>query len=285
MYHRRHGASTGYNEGTIEESRLKSHDPRVSSGDRTTGKEQRRVLATSGVGEQDAARSMKAHVLIVDDDRHITDMLRRALAYEGYSVDVALRGNEALQKAIERPPDLVILDVMLPGLDGLEITRRLRTGGNQVPILMLTAKDAIADRVAGLDTGADDYLVKPVELDELMARVRAQLRRRNPEQNEVLRFADLELDTGTRIAHRGARAIQLSTTEYELLQLFMRRPRQVLTRDLIMERVWGYDFEGESNVLEVYIGYLRGKLEAENESRLLHTVRGAGYVLREKSDG
>jgi two-component system response regulator MprA len=228
---------------------------------------------------------MKAHILLVDDDRHITDMLRRALAYEGYSIDVAPRGNEALQKALEHPPDLVILDLMLPGLDGLEVTRRLRTGGNQVPILMLTAKDAIADRVAGLDTGADDYLVKPIELEELMARVRALLRRRNPEQNEVLRFADLELDTGTRIAHRGARAIQLSTTEYELLQLFLRRPRQVLTRDLIMERVWGYDFEGESNVLEVYIGYLRGKLEAENESRLLHTVRGAGYVLREKSEG
>jgi len=228
---------------------------------------------------------MKAHLLIVDDDRHITDTLRRALAYEGYSVDVALRGNEALQKAIEHPPDLVILDLMMPGLDGLEVTRRLRAGGNQVPILMLTAKDTIADRVAGLDTGADDYLVKPVELEEFLARVRALLRRRNPEQTEVLRFADLELDTGTRIAHRGARAIQLSTTEYELLQLFLRRPRQVLTRDVIMERVWGYDFEGASNVLEVYIGYLRGKLEADNESRLLHTVRGAGYVLREKSEG
>jgi two-component system response regulator MprA len=228
---------------------------------------------------------MKAHVLIVDDDRHITEMLRRALAYEGYSVDCALRGNEALQKALEHPPDLVILDLMLPGLNGMEVTRRLRTGGNQVPILMLTAKDAIADRVAGLDTGADDYLVKPVALDELMARVRALLRRRNPEQTEVLRFADLELDTGTRIAHRGSRAIELSTTEYELLQLFLRRPRQVLTRDVIMERVWGYDFEGESNVLEVYIGYLRGKLEAGGEPRLLHTIRGAGYVLREKSDG
>lgn len=227
---------------------------------------------------------MKAHVLLVDDDRHISEVLRRSLIYEGYSVDVAHRGDEALHKTIEHPPDLVILDLMLPGLDGLEVCRRIRASGDQVPILMLTAKDAITDRVAGLDTGADDYLVKPVELDELQARVRALLRRRNPEQTEVLRFADLELDMGTRVGHRGPREIELSTTEYELLSLFMRRPRQVLTRDIIMERVWGYDFEGESNVLEVYIGYLRNKLEAGGEPRLLHTVRGAGYVLREKSD-
>jgi two-component system response regulator MprA len=227
---------------------------------------------------------MKAHILLVDDDRHITEVLRRALAYEGYTVDVAPRGDEALQKAIEHPPDLVVLDLMLPGVDGLEVCRRLRASGNQVPILMLTAKDSIPDRVAGLDTGADDYLVKPMELEELLARVRALLRRRNPEQTEVLRFADLELDTGTRIAHRGSREITLSTTEYELLALFLRRPRQVLTRDIIMDRVWGYDFGGESNVLEVYIGYLRAKLEAGSESRLLHTVRGAGYVLREKAE-
>lgn len=224
---------------------------------------------------------VKAHILVIDDDRHISEVLRRALAYEGYTVDYAYRGNEGLQKTLEHPPDLIILDLMLPGMDGIEVCRRLRAAGNQVPILMLTAKDAIADRVAGLDTGADDYLVKPVELEELMARVRALLRRRNPEQTEVVRFGDLELDTGTRVAHRGSRAIQLSTTEYELLQLFMRRPRQVLTRDIIMERVWGYDFEGESNVLEVYIGYLRNKLESEGEPRLLHTIRGAGYVLRE----
>lgn len=227
---------------------------------------------------------MKAHILLVDDDKRIVEMLRRALAYDGYSVDVAYRGHEALQKAIERPPDLYILDVMLPGLSGLEVTRRVRAGGDQTPILMLTAKDAIADRVAGLDMGADDYLVKPIDLDELLARVRAQLRRRNPEQTEVLRFADVELDTGTRMAHRGTREIELSTTEYELLQLFMRRPRQVLTRDIIMERVWGYDFEGESNVLEVYIGYLRAKLEAGGEPRIIHTMRGTGYVLREKSE-
>ena len=227
---------------------------------------------------------MKAHILLVDDDKRITETLRRALAYEGYGVDVALRGDEALDKTIEHPPDLVILDLMMPGMDGLEVCRRLRAAGNQAPILMVTAKDAIADRVKGLDTGADDYLVKPIQLDELLAHVRALLRRRNPEQTETLRFADLELDTGTRVAHRGGRAIELSTTEYELLALFLRRPRQVLTRDIIMERVWGYDFEGESNVLEVYVGYLRAKMEAAGEPRLLHTMRGAGYVLREKPD-
>jgi two-component system response regulator MprA len=228
---------------------------------------------------------MKAHILLVDDDPHISQVLRRALAYDGYSVDVAHNGNDALQKTIERPPDLVILDIMMPGMSGLEVCDRLRKAGNLAPILMMTAKDAIADRVAGLDMGADDYLVKPVDLTELQARVRALLRRRNPEQTEVLRFADLELDTGTRVAHRGARAIELSTTEYELLALFLRRPRQVLTRDIIMDRVWGYDFEGESNVLEVYIGYLRSKLEDKGEPRLIHTVRGAGYVLREKPEG
>jgi two-component system, OmpR family, response regulator MprA len=227
---------------------------------------------------------MKAHVLLVDDDRHITDVLRRALAYEGYGVEVALRGDEALRKALEHPPDLVVLDLMLPGIDGLEVCRRLRASGNQVPILMLTAKDSIPDRVTGLDQGADDYLVKPMELEELLARVRALLRRRNPEQTEVLRFDDLELDTGSRVARRGPREFNLSTTEYELLQLFMRRPRQVLTRDIIMDRVWGYDFEGESNVLEVYVGYLRTKMEAGGEPRLLHTVRGAGYVLREPAE-
>jgi two-component system response regulator MprA len=221
----------------------------------------------------------------VDDDRRISQVLRRALVYDGYSVDVAHNGNDALQKTIEHPPDVVILDIMLPGgMSGLDICNRLRDSGNQVPILMLTARDAIEDRVAGLDTGADDYLVKPVELAEFKARVRALLRRRNPEQTEVLRFADLELDTGTRVAHRGSRQIELSTTEYELLALFMRRPRQVLTRDIIMERVWGYDFEGASNVLEVYIGYLRTKLDRDGEPRLIHTVRGAGYVLREKPD-
>jgi two-component system, OmpR family, response regulator MprA len=244
----------------------------------------RKRYSRGGTARREKA-AVKAHILVVDDDRHITEVLRRALAYDGYSVEVALRGDEALNKVIERPPDLVVLDRMLPGIDGLEVCRRLRAAGNQVPILMLTAKDSIPDRVAGLDTGADDYLVKPMQLDELQARVRALLRRRNPEQAEVLHFADLELDTGSRLARRADREFALSTTEYELLQLFLRRPRQVLTRDVIMERVWGYDFEGESNVLEVYIGYLRTKLEAKGEPRLIHTIRGAGYVLREPADG
>lgn len=224
---------------------------------------------------------MKAHILIVDDDPRITNLLRRVLAYEGYSVAVAPSGDEALKRTLERPPDLVVLDVMLPGLDGLEVARRLRAAGDRVPILMLTARDAIADRVKGLETGADDYLVKPFAPEELVARVKALLRRTQEEQHEVLRYADIELDTGTRVAHRGAREIELSPTEYELLQLFMRRPRQVLTRDIILDRVWGMDFEGSSNVLEVYVGYLRSKLEADNEPRLIHTIRGVGYVFKE----
>ena len=227
---------------------------------------------------------MKAHILVVDEEPRITAMWRRALAYEGYTVDVARSGAEALQKAVEHQPDLYILDVMLPGMTGLDLCARVRQSGDQSPILMVTAKDAVTDRVKGLDTGADDYLVKPAQLTELLARVRALLRRRNPEQAEKLRFADLTLDTGAREALRGKRQIDLSTTEYELLQLFMRRPRQVLTRDIIMDRVWGYDFGGASNVLEVYVGYLRNKLEAEGEPRLLYTVRGAGYVLRERTE-
>ncbi len=224
---------------------------------------------------------MKAHILVVDDDPRITNLLRRILAYEGYSVATASCGSEALNRTLEHPPDLIVLDVMLPDLDGLEVAQRLRTAGDNVPIMMLTARDAIADRVKGLETGADDYLVKPFAPEELVARVKALLRRNQEEQFEVLRYADVELDTGTRIAHRRARAIELSPTEYELLLLFMRRPRQVLTRDIILDRVWGLDFEGSSNVLEVYVGYLRNKLEAHNESRLIHTVRGVGYVFKE----
>ncbi len=170
---------------------------------------------------------------------------------------------------------------MLPGLDGLEVAQRLRAAGDNVPILMLTARDAVADRVKGLETGADDYLVKPFAPEELVARVKALLRRNQEEQHEVLRYADVELDTGTRVAHRGAREMELSPTEYELLTLFMRRPRQVLTREIILDRVWGLDFEGSSNVMEVYVGYLRTKLEAEGEPRLIHTVRGVGYVFKE----
>ena len=224
---------------------------------------------------------MKAHILIVDDDSRITDLLRRILAYEGYSVAIAASGSEALNRSLERPPDLIVLDIMMPGLDGLEVAQRLREASDNVPILMLTARDSVADRVKGLETGADDYLVKPFAPEELVARVKALLRRSQEERHEVLRYADVELDTGTRVAHRGAREIELSPTEYELLLLFMRRPRQVLTREIILDRVWGLDFEGSSNVLEVYIGYLRNKLEAEGEPRLIHTVRSVGYVFKE----
>jgi len=224
---------------------------------------------------------MKAHILLVDDDPRITDLLRRVLAYEGYSIAIAASGNEALHRTLERPPDLIVLDIMLPGLDGLEVAQRLRAAGDPVPILMLTARDLVADRVKGLATGADDYLVKPFAPEELVARVKALLRRSQEERQEVLHYADVELDTGTRVAHRGAREIELSPTEYELLALFMRRPRQVLTREIILDRVWGLDFEGSSNVMEVYIGYLRAKLEAEGKPRLIHTVRGVGYVFKE----
>ncbi len=224
---------------------------------------------------------MKAHILVVDDDQHITDMLRRALAYAGYSVAAAGSGDEALARTLERPPELIVLDVMLPRMDGLEVARRLRMAGDNVPILMLTARDAVSDRVEGFDAGADDYLIKPFAPEELLVRIRALLRRSQPERHEVLKYADIELDTGTRVAHRGAREIELSPTEYELLALFIRRPRQVLTRDVILDRVWGLDFEGSSNVMEVYVGYLRSKLELEGESRLIHTVRGVGYVFKE----
>jgi two-component system response regulator MprA len=224
---------------------------------------------------------MKAHLLVVDDDPRITDLLRRILAYEGYSVAIAASGDEALNRTLERAPDLIVLDVMLPVLDGLEVVQRLRAADDNVPVLMLTARDAIADRVKGLEVGADDYLVKPFAPEELVARVKAMLRRNQAERHEILRYADIELDTGTRVAYRGPREIELSPTEYELLALFLRRPRQVLTRDIIMDRVWGLDFEGSSNVLEVYIGYLRSKLEAEGGSRLIHTIRGIGYVFKE----
>jgi two-component system response regulator MprA len=224
---------------------------------------------------------MKAHILVVDDDPRITDLLRRILAYEGYSVAIAVSGSEALRRTLERPPDLMVLDIMLPELSGLEVTRRLRAAGDTLPILMLTARDTTADLVEGIETGADDYLVKPFVPEELLARVKALLRRNQEERHELLRYADVELDTGTRLAYRRSREIELSPTEYELLALFLHRPRQVLTRDIILERVWGIDFEGSSNVLEVYIGYLRSKLEAKGETRLIHTVRGVGYVFKE----
>jgi len=225
---------------------------------------------------------MNAQILIVDDDIRVTGALRRTLAYEGYQVSVAGNGEQALMVARTKPPDLVILDLMLPGIDGLEVCRRLRSAGDSIAVLMLTARDAVVDRVAGLETGADDYLVKPFALEELLARVKALLRRHNPSDiaREVLLFEDLELDMATRQARRGDRRIDLSTTEFELLALFLRNPRIVLTRSLLMERIWGNDFEGGPNVLEVYIGHLRSKLEQNGEKRLIQTIRGAGYVLR-----
>lgn len=223
---------------------------------------------------------MSTRILIIEDDEAILRYLRRGLAYEGYIVDTATDGQSGLTLARDHPPDLVVLDLMLPGIDGLEVCRRLRAGG-PVPILMLTAKDSIHDRVQGLDAGADDYLVKPFDHDELLARIRALLRRAQPNRPKVLRFSDLSLDTGTRQAARGDRIISLTAKEYELLDLFLRHPRQVLTRDMIFDHVWGYDFGGESNIIEVYVRYLRQKLELGQEARLIHTVRGMGYVLRE----
>jgi len=208
--------------------------------------------------------------------------LKRGLAYEGYEVDTAMDGPSGLAIARDNPPDLVVLDLMLPGMDGLEVCRRLRAGG-PVPILILTAKDTVTDRIQGLDMGADDYMVKPFELDELLARIRALLRRAQPAQPQILRFADLTLDTGARQAKRGERVISLTAKEYELLELFMRNPRQVLDRDTIFDRVWGYDFGGASNIIEVYVRYLRQKLEEGGAPRLIHTVRGMGYVLRESN--
>ena len=222
-------------------------------------------------------------ILVVDDDPAVTALLARGLKYEGYTVDVADTGEQALRLAEQHHPDLVVLDVMMPGLDGFQVCRKLREADSRLPILMLTAKDAPADQVQGLDAGADDYVVKPFVFEVLLARIRALLRRRaGPTGPEVLRYADLVLDTGARQARRGERSIDLTTTEYQLLQLFLRNPERVLTRAVLMERVWSYDFEGNFNVLEVYVRYLRTKLEAAGESRLIQTVRGAGYVLRDR---
>ncbi len=227
---------------------------------------------------------MREKILVIEDEERILQVVRRGLSLEGYSVFTALEGVEGLAIVDQESPDLVIVDWMLPetqpGLDGLEICRRLRSAGD-APILMLTAKDSVSDRVRGLDAGADDYLVKPFALDELLARVRALLRRARPEPPDVLTFSDLKLDTGTHQAFRGDRAIELTAKEYELLELFMLNPRQVLTREVIFDRIWGYDFGGESNIIEVYIRYLRLKTESGSEARVLHTVRGVGYVLRE----
>jgi two-component system, OmpR family, response regulator MprA len=222
-----------------------------------------------------------ARLLVVDDEPAVRDALRRALTLEGYEVDLAADGERALSAFDAAEPDALILDVLMPGIDGLAVCRRLRERGSRVPVLMLTARDAVGDRVAGLDAGADDYVVKPFALEELLARVRALLRRTRPDGEEALSFADLSANLGTREVRRGDRSIELTRTEFSLLELFLRNPRQVLERSLILERVWGYDFGPTTNSLDVYIGYLRRKTEAGGEPRLIQTVRGVGYALRE----
>ena len=223
---------------------------------------------------------MGEHILVVEDEQRIADFLRRGLTFEGFRVSVAGDGPTGLAMARDNPPDLVLLDWMLPGLDGLEVCKRLRAA-SAMPIIMLTAKEAVPDRVAGLNAGADDYVIKPFAFDELMARIRAQLRRTQP-HTEILRVADLTMDTSTREVKRGERKLELTSKEYDLLELFMRHPRQVLTRDMIYDRIWNYDFGGDSNIIEVYVRYLRQKMEAGGEPRLLQTMRGVGYALREE---
>ncbi|WP_101525967.1 MULTISPECIES: response regulator transcription factor [Nocardioides] len=232
----------------------------------------------------DSKQSTKPRVLVVDDDKAVRESLRRSLEFNGYDVALARDGAEALASIGSTLPDVVVMDVMMPRLDGLEATRALRTAGNDVPILVLTARDAVGDRVEGLDAGADDYLTKPFALEELLARLRALLRRITPsaeEAEESLVFGDLSMDLGAREVRRGDRLIELTRTEFTLLEMFLRRPRRVLERSFILEEVWGYDFPTTANSLEVYVGYLRRKTEAEGESRLLHTVRGVGYVLKD----
>ncbi len=224
---------------------------------------------------------MTEHILVIEDEQKIADFLRRGLSYEGYQVQTAADGETGLKTARDHQPDLVILDVMLPGLDGFEIARRLRAGGD-TPIIMLTAKDTVPDRVKGLDSGADDYLVKPFAFEELLARVRALLRRHKPAESSSIRFADVVLDPSTREVTRSGRRVDLTTKEFDLLHFFMLHPRQVLSREMIYDRVWGYDFGGESNILEVYIRYLRSKLETDDAPRLIQTIRGVGYALREE---
>ena len=221
--------------------------------------------------------------MVVDDERAVRESLRRALELEGYEIELAEDGRQALERLdADAEPDALILDVLMPGPDGLEVCRRLRRSGSRVPVLMLTARDEVENRVAGLDAGADDYVTKPFALEELLARLRALLRRSTPGGAEVLRFADLELNPATREVLRAGEPIELTRTEFSLLELFLLNPRQVLTRSIIFERVWGYDFGFASNSLDVYIGYLRRKTEANGGPRLIHTVRGVGYALREQ---
>lgn len=225
---------------------------------------------------------MRSYILIVDDDEKITSMLRRALVFEGYEVHTAANGTLGLREMIVREPDLLILDIMMPEVDGWEVCRRMREAGSTVPVLMLTAKDEVSDRVKGLDNGADDYLVKPFALEELLARVRALLRRRSEGEGSGHRLAyeDLMLDLHTREVKRGDNQIELTAKEFELLHLFLQNPKRVLARDVIMEKIWGYDYSGESNVLEVYIAMLRQKTEEFGDKRIIQTIRGTGYVLR-----
>ncbi|MDG3014805.1 response regulator transcription factor [Speluncibacter jeojiensis] len=223
-------------------------------------------------------------ILVVDDDRAVRESLRRSLTFNGYAVDTATDGADALEKISQSRPDALVLDVMMPRMDGLEVCRRLRSTGDDLAILVLTARDSVSERVAGLDAGADDYLPKPFALEELLARLRALLRRASSEseaESQALTFADLSLDPVTREVVRGQRSISLTRTEFSLMEMLMSNPRRVLTRSRILEEVWGYDFPTSGNALEVYIGYLRRKTEADGEPRLIHTVRGVGYVLRE----
>ncbi|MEU6846920.1 response regulator transcription factor [Streptomyces sp. NPDC046716] len=237
-------------------------------------------------------REDRHRILIVDDEPAVREALQRSLAFEGYGTEVAVDGADALEKTAAYRPDLLVLDIQMPRMDGLTAARRLRATGSTTPILMLTARDTVGDRVTGLDAGADDYLVKPFELDELFARVRALLRRSSyasaagadgPDDSDVLSFADLRMDLATREVTRGDRTVELTRTEFTLLEMFLAHPRQVLTREQILKAVWGFDFEPSSNSLDVYVMYLRRKTEAGGEPRLVHTVRGVGYVLRSGS--
>ena len=224
---------------------------------------------------------MTTKILIIEDDPSIGKLLRRALLLEGYEARLVTDGLQGIDAFREENPDLIILDLMLPGIDGIEVCKRIREESD-IPILMLTARDTVEDRVLGLDSGADDYVVKPFDIDELLARVRAQLRRAEHHQpKQILEFADLIMDTAARTVHRGNREIELTAREFDLLELFMRHPNQVISRSQIYDEIWDYDFGGESNIIEVYIRYLRTKLEAEGEPRLIHTKRGAGYILRQ----